>query len=182
MALPGPSARRKTPPSFNRFSRETATSSRCVPLPSMIKTRLRRWALTLLPTAVFLLGAPLVAHADQITFQYHRFGDIVVDTEKGKENVVIEYSDKDPKNDRTIFKSRLIRVRGNVYRTPKGTLFTLEHLPRPIVNDPNRRINSGDWKLTVSGAGDEFVRLKPQMPKVAFGKTPALVYLGEKAR
>jgi hypothetical protein len=145
----------------------------------MIKTHLHRSALTLIAAAAFLLGAPLIAYADQITFQYHRFGDIIVDTEKGKESVVIEYSDKDPKNDRTIFKSRLIPVKENVYRTPKGTLFTLERLSRPIVNDPNRRINSGDWKLTVSGTGQEFVRLKPRMPQVAFGKTPPLVYLGE---
>ena len=142
----------------------------------------RRLVPTLFAVAAFVLSASRAAYADQITFQYHRFGDIIVDTDKGKENVVIEYSDKDPKNDRTIFKSRLIRVRPNVYRTPKDTLFTLEHLPRPIVNDPNRRINSGDWKLTVSGTGPEFVRLKPQMPKVAFGKTPPLVYLGEVAR
>lgn len=148
----------------------------------MKKTHLHRLALAFVATATFLLGAPLVAYADQITFQYHRFGDIIVDTEKGKESVVIEYSDKDPKNDRTIFKSRLILVKENVYRTPKGTLFTLEHLPRPIVNDPNRRINSGDWKLTVSGTGGEFARLKPQLPKVAFGKTPPFVYLGEIAR
>lgn len=152
------------------------------PCTCMIKKHLRRLALAPIATVAFLLGTPLVAYADQITFQYHRFGDIIVDTEKGKENIVIEYSDKDPKNDKTIFKSRLIRVRENVYRTPKGTVFTLEHLPRAIVNDPNRRINSGDWKLTVSGAGQEFVRLKPRMPKVAFGKTPPLVYLGEKAQ
>lgn len=148
----------------------------------MIKTHPRRLALTLVAGAALLLGALPAAYADQITFQYHRFGDIIVDTEQGKGNVVIEYSDKDPKNDRTIFKSRLIRVKENVYRTPKGTLFTLEHLPSPIVNDPNRRINSGDWKLTVSGTGEEFARLKPKMPKVAFGKTPPLVYLGEIAR
>jgi hypothetical protein len=148
----------------------------------MINTHLRRLALILTVAAALLLGAPFVAYADQITFQYHRFGDIIVDTEKGKESVVIEYSDKDPKNDKTIFKSQLIRVTENVYRTPKGTLFTLEHLSHPIVNDPNRRINSGDWKLTVSGTGQEFVRLKPRMPQVAFGKTPPLVYLGEIAR
>jgi len=145
------------------------------PFPFMIKTHLRRLALT----AAFLLGAPLVAYADQITFQYDRFGDIIVDTEKGKESVVIESSDKDPKSHKTIFKSRLVRVTENVYRTPKGTLFTLEHLSSPIVNDPNRHINSGDWKLTVSGTGQEFVRLKPRLPTVAFGKTPPLVYLGE---
>jgi hypothetical protein len=146
----------------------------------MNKSHLRS-ALALVATAALFL-TPLVASADQITFQYHRFGDIIVETDKGKENVVIEYSDKDPKNDQTIFKSRLIRMNENVYRTPKGTLFTLEHLPRPIVNDPNRRINSGDWKLTVSGTGEEFRLLKPRMPKVAFGKTPPLVYLGEKAQ
>jgi hypothetical protein len=152
------------------------------PITFMNVRPLRPSALAVLAAAAFLLGTPLAAYADQITFQYHRFGDIIVETDKGKENVVIEYSDKDPKNDQTIFKSRLIRLKESVYRTPKGTLFTLEHLPRPIINDPNRRINSGDWKLTVSGTGPEFTRLKPRMPKVAFGKTPPLVYLGEKAQ
>jgi hypothetical protein len=61
-------------------------------------------------------------------------------------------------------------------------VFTLKHLPAPIINDGNRHINSGDWQLTVSGGGDEFAKLKPKLPKVAFGDTPPFVYLGEKAK
>ena len=117
--------------------------------------------------------------ADQFVFQYHRFGGITIETTPGKEHVIIEYGEKDSPVE-TIFKSRLLSAGPGVYKTPKGTFFRLEHLSKPIINDGNRRINSGDWKLTVSGSGKEFAKLKPKMPAVAFGDTPPLVYLGEK--
>ncbi len=66
--------------------------------------------------------------------------------------------------------------------TPKGSVFTLKQLSKPIINDGNRHINSGDWQLTVSGHGAEFARLKSKMPVVAFGATPPLVYLGSKVK
>ena len=131
-------------------------------------------------TLAVLVAVPLL-HADELHFQFHRFGHIAIETTKGKESVIIETYDKAPGSEHIIFKSRLIRAGDGNYSTPQGTVFTIKHLSKPIINDGNRRINSGDLQLTVSGNGKEFARLKPKMPTVAFGDTPPLVYLGVKA-
>ncbi len=117
--------------------------------------------------------------ADEIQFWLNRFGGIFVETAPGKEHVRVFQGNKE--TEKTLFRSRLIRRGPDTYRTPGGTLFTLKHLDQPIINDGNRRINSGDWQLTVSGQGREFRRLKPKIPFVAFGDLPPLVFLGEKA-
>jgi len=128
----------------------------------------------------FFVATPILP-AVEIHFQYSRFGHIALETAKGKEHVAILSSGKEG-DEETIFQSRLTPSKGGTYVTPKGTVFALKRLAKPIVNDPNRRINSGDWQLTVSGKGSEFASLKPKMPVVAFGKTPPLVYLGEEPR
>jgi hypothetical protein len=127
------------------------------------------------------LVATALLHADELHFQFHRFGHIAIETTKGKESVIIETYDKEPGSEQIIFKSRLIPTGDGSYITPNGTVFAIKHLRKPIINDGNRHINSGDLQLTVSGKGKEFARLKPKMPTVAFGDTPPLVYLGEKA-
>ena len=135
---------------------------------------------TLALTLALILSTPWL-RADEYLFQYHRFGHISLQTNKGKERVVILAYSKTPGDEQTIFQSRLTAAGAGTYVTPKGTIFALKQFPKPIINDGNRRINSGDWQLTVSGKGTEFDRLKPKMPTVAFGDTPPLVYLGEKA-
>ena len=129
---------------------------------------------------LILLVAPTL-RAEEYIFQYERFGATTLHTDKGKEFVRIEESGKEGPVT-TLFKSGLKPRGRGVYATMRGTVFTLGHLPRPITNDGNRHINSGDWKLTVSGQGEEFTRLKPKMPVVAFGDTPPLVYLGAENR
>jgi hypothetical protein len=127
---------------------------------------------------VLFLGASQL-HAEEIQFWLNRFGGIFIETAEGKERVRVFQGNKETEN--TIFESRLTRAAPGTYATPKGTVFTVKHLKKPIINDRNRRINSGDWQLTVSGKGKEFARLKPRMPFVAFGDLPPFVYLGEKA-
>jgi hypothetical protein len=127
---------------------------------------------------VLFVGASQL-HAEEIQFWLNRFGGIFIETAKGKERVRVFQGNKETED--TIFESRLIPSAPGTYATPKGTVFTLKHLEKPIINDRNRRINSGDWQLTVSGKGKEFDRLKPKMPFVAFGALPPFVYLGEKA-
>ena len=134
----------------------------------------------LLSPLLIVLAAP-VLHAEEYLFQYDRFGAITLHTDAGKANVLIEDSVKDSAVN-TIFKSPLKPQGPGVFVTPHGTAFTLKHLSKPVVNDSNRHINSGDWQLTVSGSGEEFTRLKPKMPKVSFGHNPPLVYLGEENR
>jgi hypothetical protein len=134
-----------------------------------------------LTTAITVFIATSLLHADEFHFQYHRFGHIALETAKGKEHVVILAYSKTPGDEQTIFQSSLTRSSAETYVTPKGTIFALKHLSKPVINDGNRHINSGDWQLTVSGKGAEFTKLKPKMPVVAFGDTPPLVYLGQKA-
>ena len=128
---------------------------------------------------VLFLATPLI-HAEEFIFQYQRFGHISLETAKGKERVIILAYGKADSDERTIFESGLTPAGAGTYKTPKGTVFALKKLPEPIIHDENRHINSGDWQLTVSGQGREFERLKPEMPEVAFGETPPLVYLGKK--
>jgi len=128
--------------------------------------------------AVIILAGASELHADEIQFWLNRFGGIFIETAKGKERVRVFQGNKE--SEETIFESRLIPSGAGSYATPKGTVFTLKHLATPIINDANRRINSGDWQLTLSGKGKEFERLKPKVPFVAFGDLPPLVYLGEK--
>ena len=130
-------------------------------------------ALTLL-----LITSP--TRADEYDFRYDRYGDIFLYADKGKERVVIVRGSKTPRDEETIFESRLTPSRAGIYVTPNNTVFTLKQLPEPIINDGNRHINSGDWQLTVSGHGAEFKRLKPKMPVVELEETPPLVYLGTK--
>jgi hypothetical protein len=133
---------------------------------------------TRLAILLALLTVPTL-FAGQYIFSYHRFADIVLRTDAGKESVLIEYGEKDASLE-IIFKSHLLPAAAGVFKTPGGTVFTLTHLHAPIVNDANRRINSGDWQLTISGQGAEFAKLKPRLPKASFGDTPPLVYFGEK--
>lgn len=121
------------------------------------------------------------ALADQFVFTFHRFGTITIEATPGQQGVVIEEQMGKEGPVKTIFKSRLSLAGPGFYKTPKGTCFKLKHLSKPIINDANRHINSGDWRLTVSGSGNEWAKLKPKMPKVAIGNTPPLVYLGEKS-
>lgn len=124
-----------------------------------------------------LFGSNCV-RAEEIFFLPERFFYITLSTTKGKERVVFESFDKMTDVTQTTLRSRLIRVRENVYRTPRGTVFTLEHLPAPIINDANRHINSGDWRLTVTGSGKEYRHLDSEIPNITDSKSPRLVFLG----
>ena len=129
--------------------------------------------------AAILLVTTSSPRADEIQFWLNRFGGIFIETAKGKEHVRVFQGNKE--TEETLFESSL-SFNAGAYVTPKGTVFTLKHLPKPIINDGNRHLNSGDWQLTVSGKGKEFDRLKAKMPQVAFGedRLPPLTYLGEK--
>jgi hypothetical protein len=55
------------------------------------------------------------------------------------------------------------------YVSPRGTSFQLEKLERPVINDNNRKIDSGDWKVIISGGGDEYLSLKEKLGHPSFG-------------
>src|SRR3954465_7244452 len=83
-----------------------------------------------------------------------RFTTLTLTTDTGKEEVVIEDGNKE--GSKVVFRARLTPAAGLKYVTAKGTTFQLVKLAKPVVHDANREINSGDWKIMVTGAGPEF--------------------------
>ncbi len=136
---------------------------------------------TMIAAAALVLSATGSLQADEIRFETGRFDRIKMETAKGKERVAIYFGSKDA-DDETILESGLTSSGAGIYTTPHGTVFTLKKLAQPAINDTNRGINSGDWKLTISGSGAEFERLKSKLTARAVeGDTP-LVYFGVTAQ
>lgn len=109
-------------------------------------------------------------------FRLGRFSDLTLETEPGSEKVTIEMGDK--RGSDTVFDSPLKPAGEMSYVSPRGTSFKLEKLDQPVIHDANRKINSGDWKLTVSGSGDEYLSFKEKIGSPAFGDTGKTEYYG----
>ena len=109
-------------------------------------------------------------------FRLGRFSDLTLETESGSEKVTVDAGDKIRSD--TVFESPLNPAGGTTYVSPRGTQFLLEKLNRPVVNDANRKINSGDWKLTISGSGSEYLSLKEKIGTPSFGDTGKTEYYG----
>jgi hypothetical protein len=93
-------------------------------------------------------------------FELGRWDGIKLNTSLGNENVTIYSGDK--QTTETWFASKLTRSGNGNYSTPQGTLFVLKKLSTFVINDGNRGINSGNWKLIVSGTGSEFDKLRTE--------------------
>ena len=143
-------------------------------------------ALHIVATFVALIGCSATMRAADYSFMPERFTTIDFTTTQGKSAIKVEEYDKTTDTQKTIFESKLAAASEEPnetykYVTPGGTTFTLHHLPKAIVNDKNRGIQSGDWKLTFSGKGAEFERLKETMPVSAMGNERRHTYLGTKS-
>lgn len=110
-------------------------------------------------------------------FQTDRFSSLTLETESGSEKVSFETGDK--RGSEVVFASPVKPAGAMSYVSPHGTRFRLEKLGRPLINDANRKINSGDWKLTLSGDGDEYLSLKGKIGAPSFGDTGKTEYYGE---
>jgi hypothetical protein len=105
-------------------------------------------------------------------FRVGRFADITLETKQGAERVTYESGDK--QGSETLLDSPVTLTAPLTWETRKGTRFQLKKLDHPVINDANRKINSGDWKLIVSGNGDEYNSLKQNL-----GETARIEYYGE---
>lgn len=112
----------------------------------------------------------------KFVFQLGRFSDLTLETEPGSEKVTFETGDK--RGSATVFASPVKLAGGMSYVSPGGTRFQLEKLDPPVINDANRKINSGDWKVIVSGSGDEYLSLKEKIGEPSFGDTGKTEYYG----
>jgi hypothetical protein len=112
----------------------------------------------------------------KFVFPLDRFSTLTLETEPGNEKVTYETGDK--RESQTVFDSPVKLAGGMSYVSPRGTRFQLEKLERPVINDSNRRINSGDWRVIVSGSGDEYLSLKEKIGEPSFGDTGKTEYYG----
>ncbi len=123
--------------------------------------------------AVFLI-AVCPAHAEELQFWLNRFGGIFLDTTTP--HVRIFQGNKT--SETTIFEADLKQTAPGVFRSQGGTIFTVERLKEPVVNDANRRINSGGWHLNMAGS-KEFKALVPKLPFTTFGDPKSGWYGGK---
>jgi hypothetical protein len=103
-----------------------------------------------------------------------RFTTLTLTTDTGKEEVIIEDGNKE--GSQVVFRAKLTAAPGLKYVTAKGTTFQLVKLADPVVHDSNRKINSGDWKIIVTGSGPEFERVRKWRP--SFGDSGKNEYFG----
>ena len=124
------------------------------------------------------LSAPL--HAESYFFLLNRFGYLKMDT-KAK-TVKLWQTDKTDYEE-VYLDGKIESVGDGTYKTPGGTVFKLEKLAKRMVNDGNRGICSGDWKVTVSGDGKEYEKVLGEMQAMAsFGEKGSSEFFGEKSK
>ncbi len=121
-----------------------------------------------------LILAVCPASAEELQFWLNRFGGIFLNT--APPHVRIFQGDKT--GETTIFEATLKQTAPGVFRSQGGTIFTVERLKEPVINDANRKINSGGWHLKMSGA-KEYEALVPRLPFTAFGDPKAGWYGGK---
>ena len=123
----------------------------------------------------FLLALP--AHAECYEFWLNRFGCIRLET--GEKTAKVEFERGTKQGEEIVWKSDLTAVDKTTFRTKSGTTFKLLKLEKPVVNDGNRKINSGTWQIEITGKGKEFQQVRDKLPFVAFGDTGKPVYYGD---
>jgi hypothetical protein len=117
------------------------------------------------------------AEYETFSFRLSRFGGITLETVPGKERVRIFQGDKGAEE--TVFESTLAPDGARSYVTPHGTRLMLNRLIKPVVYDANRKINSGEWKLVISGTDEEYVLMKQRIGSPTFGETGRTEYYGD---
>lgn len=130
-------------------------------------------------TLALLLAFNAFGRAETYSFDVHRFGFMTFVTTAGKEGV--EYETGDKQGSEVVFKSTLKPAGKNAFVTPGGTTFMLVKLAKPVINDGNREINSGAWRLTITGPGKDYAKIKELIPPPSFG-SERQVYHGNLAK
>ncbi len=103
----------------------------------------------------------------EFRFDTNRFGYITMTTAKDSAKVVFIQGNK--QGEEVTWKGTLKAVDKETFVTMGGTTFRLAKLDKKVVNDGNRGINSGIWKLAISGKGKDFEDIKAKLPSIEFG-------------
>ena len=124
---------------------------------------------------VLLFASP--AQAERYEFWLNRFGCIRL--EIAEKTAKVEFEQGTKQGEEIVWKSDLTAVDKTTFKTKSGTTFKLVKLEKPVVNDGNRKINSGTWQIEITGKGKEFQQVRDKLPFVAFGDTGKPVYYGD---
>ena len=119
--------------------------------------------LRLVFSILFLVGT--ISRADSYLFLLNRFGGIEIRTSGESGNVRFFQGDK--QGEETTFQSKLRVSSPGTFLTPGGVKFAIEKLSKPIIHDGNRRINSGDYRLRITGTGPAYDATKAKLPWLA---------------
>lgn len=126
--------------------------------------------------AVLFFWAGL-ACADTYFFQLNRFGGIEINTHG--EDGEVRFFQGNKQRTETTFESR-IKVKN--FATPEGLHFRIDKLDKPVIHDPARNINSGNYRLHITGDGPAFNSMQARLPRLAdFAESGEfLTFYGEK--
>lgn len=100
-------------------------------------------------------------------FLVHRFCNIELNTSAGHESIEIKVYPKAVDEMEVLFKAKLKKVGEGMYVTGDGTTVTLVKLPKEVINDHNRHINSGRWLVSLLGEGEEYSKLKKTLISIS---------------
>jgi hypothetical protein len=123
----------------------------------------RRTFLAFVVSLVFLAGT--TSRADNFFFLLNRFGGIEIKAKGELGNVRFFQGDKE--GEETTFQSKLRVASSGTFLTPRGVKFQIEKLSKPVIHDGNRRINSGDYRLRITGTGAAYDATKAKLPWLA---------------
>ena len=124
--------------------------------------RARSAGLTLFLSLV-LLATTL--KAESYFFLLNRFGGIEIKMDGESGNVRFFQGDK--QGEETTFQSKLKAASSGTFLTPRGVRFQIEKLSKRVIHDGNRRINSGDYRLRITGTGAAYDATKAKLPWLA---------------
>lgn len=120
------------------------------------------------------------AQAERYEFWLNRFGCIRLDTTAAAPKIEFEQGNKE--GEEIVWKADLTVVDKATFKTKAGTTFKLVNLEKPVVNDENRHINSGDWQIEITGKGKEYQLVRDKLPFVAFGDSNKPIFFGEEVK
>lgn len=108
-------------------------------------------------------------------FMLNRFGGIELNTDPAG----VRFFQGNKSGEVTTYEAKLATTTRNIFLSDTGVEFWLEELPVRVVNDKNRGINSGNYKLRIVNADDEVVGKLPYVADFA-ASGESLIFFGDK--
>lgn len=94
-------------------------------------------------------------------FLLNRFGGIEIKPES------VRFYQGDKQGEQTLYQSQLLAKAPLIFLTPQGVEFRIEKLSKPVIHDRNRGINSGKYRLHVTGTGEAYDKIVTKVPRIA---------------